>query len=105
MAAEHLAEYYPHTDWVIVLPKDHPVHQFVEKGRPADDWEADVQLRKTLAPFLPPKPDKVIGEVQVPHGIATTKCSHCGGTMLWGDEDKMYRCILCGRGPQEAQPS
>lgn len=34
MRDEHLEALYPDKDWCILLPKDHPVQQFVKKGRP-----------------------------------------------------------------------
>ena len=96
---ERRAEYfqnYPDSEFILVLPSDHPVRQFVRHGRP----------RKALPNGEVVFPPKVICEPTaveqydaykgVP--IAPKTCTRCGGTILiWENEDKAFKCLFCGR--------
>jgi len=87
-----LEEMVPDKDFVIVLPSDHPVHQFVSRGRPT----------KTTADGETLQPHRAITVAKMTGGHETakapTKCKSCGGSMFWDDEDKVYKCMSCGRG-------
>lgn len=90
-------EYPWNRDFVLVLPSDHPIHKFVGWGRP----------RKALPNGEVLLPHKAIGDTVAPDQydicpakpVAPSKCNrdNCGGTPIWYDEDKIYKCMMCGR--------
>lgn len=89
-----LEEMVPDRDWIIVLPPDHPIRQLFRSGRPiktTQDGETMMlhkRIKSIAAATVTVEPSKV---------KTPTRCKACGGNMLWDEEDKTYRCLLCGR--------
>jgi len=81
---------YPNDDFILVLPADHTARKYVKRGRPITTQANGV----TMLPHKVTADATVTGEDKKVKG---TKCSWCGGSMLWDDEDKAYKCISCGR--------
>lgn len=84
-----LEEMVPDRDFVIVLPPDHPIRQIFRSGRP-------IKTKQNGETELPHKRIKIIVTATA-KVIKPTKCKFCGGSMLWNEEDKIYKCMLCGR--------
>jgi hypothetical protein len=86
-------ENYPYCQdghFILVLPADHPVRKFVRIGRP-------VTTKANGETLIPHKVTPGVTTTDESKKVKTTKCSWCGGSMLWDAEDKIYKCIACGR--------
>lgn len=74
--------WFPETQWAIVVSLNHPLRNIIKPGRP---------LKSIL--------DGSIGVATKVESqkVKPTKCSHCGGSVLWDGEDKIFKCMACGR--------
>lgn len=82
---------YPNDEFILVVPADHPVREYIGKGRP-DKTQANGEtmiLHKVITDVTIAGEDKK---------VKRTKCSWCKGSMLWDDDDNAYKCMSCGRG-------
>lgn len=78
------------TDFTMVLASSHPVRKLVQRGRP----EKTTANGETLLPHKVTSEVTTTGESKK---VKATKCSWCGGSMLWDAENQIYKCMACGR--------
>lgn len=91
-----IPDYIVNTDLMVILQKDHPIHQYVSNGRPRKTSSNGELLMK----HLNMKPEELI---KVAHSIPAViapkpTCVHCGkASLMWDNEIKLYKCLLCAR--------
>lgn len=91
-------EWIPNKDWVVVLPPDHPVRQHISHGRPRKPLPSGEVLMPHKAMRKITNADDFEMAKTSPVPKAPKECDHCGGTSLvWDNDDKGYKCILCCR--------
>lgn len=91
-----IPDYILNTDFIVLLPPDHPVHAYVSKGRPRKT-SPDGELRM---PHLDMKPEELIKESQlIPAApLPRPKCNHCGSlSLMWDNQQEKFKCLLCSR--------
>jgi ribosomal protein S14 len=91
---------FPEHDFVVVLPSNHPMRDFVSYGRPRNaPPHAEISLPHE--PLLPVTDTATAAADQFERRHSPRrppmKCTRCGGTALWDRENALYLCILCGR--------